>query len=71
MEHEFADVWGFVSELVDEELDFVKDTDIVLLVLYLEVAVTSRLVDHVNHVLVVDQLGKLLIGGSSSPGTIM
>jgi len=59
---------GLVRQLVNEEFDFIKNTNMVLLVLDLEVAVTGSGIDHVNDVLSVDKLGKLFIRGSTSPG---
>jgi hypothetical protein len=62
---------GLVSQLINEELDFIEDTDMVLLVLDLEVAVSAGTVVHVNHVLVINELGELSSGGRTSPRAIM
>jgi hypothetical protein len=60
-----------ISQLIDEELDFIKDSDVVLLVLNLEVAVGASPVTHVNHVDFVNKLGELSVGGRASPRAIM
>ena len=39
LEHKIADERRLVSEIIDEELDFIQNTDVVLFVLDLEVAV--------------------------------
>jgi hypothetical protein len=62
---------GLVGELVDEELDFIEDANVVLLVLDLEVAVSAGAVYHVNHVHLIDELGELGSGGCASPRTVM
>jgi hypothetical protein len=60
-----------VSQLIDEELDFVKNANMVLLVLDLEVAVGASTVSHVIHVDLISKLGELSIGGRSGPCTVM
>ena len=59
-----------VSESIHEELYFVKDTNVILLVLNLEIAIRAT-IRHVNHVLSINELGKLFIAGSTSPRSVM
>lgn len=61
----------FVDQGVHKELDFVEYTNVVLLVLNLEVAVRGRVVYHINHVKAINQASKLLIRSGTSPGAIM
>lgn len=51
--------WCLVSEAVDEELSFIENTNMVSLVLNLEVAVRGSGIFEIDRVLTVDQLGKL------------
>jgi hypothetical protein len=62
---------GLVSQLVDEELDFIEDANMVLLVLDLEVTVSASTVFHINHVFLIDKLGELSSGGCTGPRAIM
>ena len=61
LELEVAIERRLVDELVDEELDLIKNTNVVFLVLNLEVAISRCLINHVDHVLLIDELGELLI----------
>lgn len=67
LEDEVALEGRLVDESVDEELDFVEDADVVILVLDLGVAVGACSVNHVGQVGCVNELGELDIGGSSGP----
>ncbi len=71
LEDEVSNERSLVGESVHEELDFIKDTNVILFVLNLEVAVRGSGVLHVNHVLAIDESGELSIGGGSSPGSSM
>jgi len=65
------DEWGLVCKLVDEELNFVEDTNVVFLVLDLEVAVGCSAIFQVDHVLAIDELGELCLRGSTGPDTVV
>lgn len=61
LEFQFAIEGGLVSQLIDEELDFIEDTNMVLLVLNLEVAVSASTISHVIRVHIINKLGELCI----------
>jgi hypothetical protein len=60
-----------VSQLIDEELNFIKDANMVLFVLNLEVTVSAGTVFHVIHVHLINKLGELCSGGCTSPRAVM
>ena len=71
LEDQVADEGGLVNQSVDEEFNFIEDTDMVLLVLDLEVAIFRSRVIHVDHILAVDQLSELLVASSASPCSVV
>lgn len=60
-----------VSQLINEELDFIEDTNMVSLVLDLEVAVGAGTISQVVCVHIIDKLSELCIGGCTSPSAVM
>jgi hypothetical protein len=62
---------GLVSQLINEELNFIKDTYMVRLVLDLEVAVRASTITQVISVHFVDKFGKLCIRSCTRPRAIM
>jgi hypothetical protein len=71
LELQISNEGGLVSQLIDEELDFIEDADMVRLVLNLEVTVSAGAVYQVDHVLLIDKLGELGTRGCASPSTVM
>ena len=60
-----------VSQLIDEELDFIKNTNMVRLVLDLEVAVSASTISQVISVHIIYKLCKLCVGSCTSPCAVM
>jgi hypothetical protein len=69
LEDKVVDEGSLVDEPVDEELDFIEDTDVILFVLNLEVAVGGCAILHINHILAIDESLNLFIVGRTSPSS--
>ena len=61
LELQVAIKWVLVDKFIDEELDFIKSTNVILLVLNLEVAVGLSAIFHIDHVQAIEKASKLII----------